>query len=105
VLAYLTAQRVPEIGVRVALGARAVDVMWMVLRQSLGMISAGVVVGALGALAAGRILVKLVEGAQPTEFSTFAMTIALLVVAALIASLVPARRASRVDPLIALRQE
>jgi putative ABC transport system permease protein len=77
----------------------------MVLRQSLGMISAGVFVGALGALAAGRILVKLVEGAQPTEFSTFAMTIALLVVAALIASLVPARRASRVDPLIALRQE
>jgi len=105
VLAYLTAQRVPEIGVRVALGARAVDVMWMVLRQSLGMISAGVVVGALGALAAGRILVRLVEGAQPTELSTFAMTIALLVVAALIASLVPARRASRVDPLIALRQE
>jgi predicted permease len=105
VLAYLTTQRVPEIGIRVALGARAEDVMWMILRQSLGMISAGFVLGAAGAFAAGRMLVRLVQGAQPTELSTFAMTIALLVVAALIASLVPARRASRVDPLIALRQE
>jgi ABC-type antimicrobial peptide transport system permease subunit len=105
VLAYLTTQRVPEIGVRVALGARAGDVIWMVLRQSLGMIFLGVGVGAVGALAAGRVLVRLVQGAEPTEFSTFAMTITLLVAAALIASFVPARRASRVDPLTALRQE
>jgi predicted permease len=105
VLAYLTTQRVPEIGIRVALGARAVDVIWMVLRQSLGMILLGVGLGAAGAFAAGRILVRLVEGAQPTELSTFAMTIALLIIAALIASFVPARRASQVDPLIALRQE
>ena len=105
VLAYLTTQRIPEIGVRVALGARAVDVMWMVLRQSLAMISVGVVLGAVGAFAAGRILVRLVDGAQPTDLTTFAITIALLIVAALIASLVPARRASRIDPLTALRQE
>ena len=105
VLAYLTGQRVPEIGVRVALGASAGDVIWLVLRQSLGMILLGVLVGAAGALAAGRVLVRLVEGTRPTEISTFAVTIALLMVAALVASLVPARRASRVDPLIALRQE
>ena len=104
-LAYLTGQRVPEIGVRIALGAGSSDVIWMVLRQSLGMIFVGVGFGAAGAFAAGRILVRLVDGAQPTEFSTFAMTIAVLVAAALIASFVPARRASRVDPLIALRQE
>ncbi len=105
VLAYLTTQRVPEIGVRIALGARTGDVIWMVLRQSLGMIFMGVGFGAVGAFAAGRVLVRLVEGAQPTNLSTFAATIALLVVAAMIASFVPARRASRVDPLIALRQE
>lgn len=105
VLAYLTGQRVPEIGVRLAPGARAIDVMWLVLRQSLGMIFLGVIVGTVGALAAGRLIVRLVEGALPTELSTFTMTIALLVAAALVASFIPAWRASRVDPLIALRQE
>jgi predicted permease len=105
VLAYLTGQRVPEIGVRVALGARAVDVIWLVLRQSLRMIFVGVIIGAAGAVVAGRVLVRLVEGAQPIELSTLAITIAILVAAALTASFVPARRASRVDPLIALRQE
>lgn len=82
-----------------------VDVIWLVLRQSLAMIFLGVVVGTAGALAAGRLMVRLVEGTQPMELSTFATTIALLVAAALVASFVPARRASRVDPLIALRQE
>ena len=67
VLAYLTTQRVPEIGVRMALGARNTDVMWMVLRQSLGMILTGAALGAAGAFAAGRILARLVEGARPAE--------------------------------------
>ena len=105
VLAYLTSQRVPEIGVRVALGARVGDVMWLVMRQSLEMIFLGVAAGAVGAFAAGRILMRLVEGAQPTEVSTFAATIGVLVAAALIASFIPAQRASRVDPVMALRRE
>jgi predicted permease len=105
VLAYLTGQRVPEIGVRMALGASAGAVIWLVLRQSLAMLSLGVALGAAGSFAAGRMLVRLVEGAQPIELSTFAMMIALLTAAALVASFIPARRASRVDPLIALRQE
>jgi predicted permease len=105
VMAYLTTQRVPEIGVRIALGARVGDVLWMILRQSLVMIWLGVAVGGAGAFAAGRVLARLVDGAQPTDLWTFAITIAVLVAAALIASFVPARRASRVDPLIALRQE
>ncbi len=105
VMAYLTGQRVPEMGVRMALGAKAGDVIWLVVRQSLGMIFLGVGVGAAGALAAGRVLVRLVDGTQPTELSTFAITIAVLVAAALFASFIPARRASRVDPLISLRQE
>ena len=105
VLAYLTGQRVPEFGVRMALGASARDVMRLVLRQSLGMIFAGVGVGIFAALAAGRLLVHLVEGMRPTEPSTFAIMIPILVAAALFASFLPARHASRIDPMRALRQE
>ena len=105
VLAYLTSQRVPEFGVRMALGASARDVMRLVLRQSVGMILAGVGVGMLGALAAARLLQHLVDGMQPAGLLTFAITVPLLVAAALFASFVPARRASRVDPISALRQE
>jgi len=105
VLAYLTGQRVPEFGVRMALGASAADVLRLVLRQSLGMILVGVAAGAAGALAAGRVLVRLVDGMRPAGLATFAITIPVLVVAALFASFVPARRASRVDPVSALRQE
>ena len=105
VLAHLTGQRVPEFGVRIALGASARDVMRLVLGQSLGMIFAGVGVGILGALAAGRLLVHLVDGMQPTEPSTFAIMIPILVAAALFASFLPARRASRIDPMSALHQE
>src|SRR5712691_6310533 len=105
VLAYLTGQRVPEFGVRIALGASARDVMRLVLRQSLGMIFAGVGVGIFVALAAGRLLVHLVDGMPPTEPSTFAIMIPILVFAALLASFAPAHRASRIDPMSALRQE
>jgi predicted permease len=105
VMAYLTSQRVPEIGVRMALGASAGDVMRMVLRQSLGMIFAGVALGIAAGLAAGRVLQRLVDGMRPTEPAIFALMVSVLVVAALFASFVPARRASRVDPMSALRQE
>ncbi len=105
VLAYLTGQRVPEIGVRMAFGARAGDVLWLVFRQSLRMILLGVAAGAIAAVAAGRVLQRMVDGMQPAEPSTFAITIPLLVGAALFASFMPALRASRVDPVTALRQE
>jgi predicted permease len=105
VLAYLTGERVTEFGVRIALGASARDVMRLVFRQSLGMISVGVVVGILASLAAGRVLEHLVQGVQPTGPSTFAITIPVLVVAALFASFLPARRASQIDPISALRQD
>jgi ABC-type antimicrobial peptide transport system permease subunit len=105
VLAYLTSQRVPEIGVRMALGADSRDVMWLVLRQSLGMIVAGVVLGITGGWAAGRLMAHLVDGMQPPDSATFAITIPVLVLAALFASFVPARRASRIDSMTALRQE
>jgi predicted permease len=105
VLAYLTSQRVPEIGVRIALGATAPQVLWMVLRQSMTMILAGVVLGAGGSWFATRSLVRLVEGMRAAEPATFAIMIFVLVIAALFASFLPARRASRVDPMKALRQE
>jgi hypothetical protein len=105
VLAYLTGQRVPEIGLRMALGASPAEVMWLVLRQSLGIILFGIGVGAAFAMATGRLMEGLVEGMQPISLSTFVITIPFLVVAAMLASLLPARRASRVDPMNALRQE
>jgi predicted permease len=105
VLAYLTRQRTVEIGVRMALGASAGDVLWMVLRQSIGMVVIGVGAGILAALAAGRMLRHSVEGVRSTEPTTFAIMISVLVAAALLASFAPARRTSRVDPVKALREE
>jgi len=105
VLAYLTGQRIPEISVRMALGASARDVMWLVLRQSITMIFVGVAAGTVAALAAGRVLHRLVEGMRPTDLSTFAVTLPLLIAAALLASFLPAHRASRIDPTTALRQD
>jgi predicted permease len=105
VLTYLTNQRVPEIGLRMALGASARDVMRLVLGQSFAMIAIGVGVGILGALAAARLFEHLVDGTRPTDLSTFAITIPILLAAALFASFIPARRASQVDPMSALRQE
>jgi predicted permease len=105
VLAYLTSQRVPEIGVRMALGATAGNVIKLILRQSLGMIFAGVGLGIAAALVAGRLLERYVAGVRSIEPFTFAAMVALLVIAALFASFVPARRASLVDPVKALRQD
>jgi ABC-type antimicrobial peptide transport system permease subunit len=105
VLTYLTNQRVPEIGLRMALGASTGNVMRLVLGQSFGMIVVGIGVGILGAFAAGRLLQHRVDGMRPTDLSTFAIMIPILLAAALFASFIPARRASQVDPMSALRQE
>ncbi len=105
VLAYLVDRRTRELGVRVALGARAGDVTWLVFRQSLAMIAIGVVLGLSGAAAAVRLLQTLVAGMRPPDVQTFAGMTAILVLSAAAASLVPAWRATRVDPIIALRTE
>jgi predicted permease len=105
VLAYLTSQRIPEFGIRMALGATARNVMGLVLRQSVGMIFVGAVVGIVAALAASRLLEHLVPGVRSTDPLAFAAMVLVLVVAALLASFIPARRASQVDPMKALRQE
>ena len=105
VLAYLTGQRVPEMGLRMALGASESSVQWLVLRQSLRMVALGVAIGTAAGLAAARILVRNVEGMRSVDLSTFVLVIPVLVLAALLASWLPAYRASRVDPVTALRQE
>jgi predicted permease len=105
VLAYLTGQRVPEIGVRIALGATTREVIWLVLRQSLAMIFAGVVTGVLATVAAARLLERAVAGVRSVEPLAFTLMVSLLVAAGLFASWLPARRASKVDPIIALRFE
>jgi predicted permease len=105
VLAYLTGQRTSEIGVRMAVGASVRNIMRMVLWQSFRMILMGVGIGIVAGVAAGRMLHHLVEGMQPVTAATYAIMIPLLMLAALFASFVPARRASMVDPVKALRQE
>jgi len=101
VLAYLTGQRTSEIGVRIAVGASVREIMRLVLSQSLKMVLAGLGI----AVVAGRVLEHLVPGMQPSNRVTFAIMIPLLTFAALFASFIPARRASMVDPVKALRQE
>jgi putative ABC transport system permease protein len=105
VLAFIVAQRRREIGVRMALGAQPRDVIADVLGQGLRLAGLGIVVGIGLALAATRLLNSLLFGTSPTDALTFAAVAALLVTIAACASLVPALRASRVDPLVALRDE
>jgi ABC-type antimicrobial peptide transport system permease subunit len=105
VMAYLTSQRIPEIGIRMALGASPGNILQLVLKQSLGMVLVGAGVGIVAALATGRLLLHLVDGMQATEPLTIAVMIVLLVAAALLASFVPALRASRLNAVQALRSE
>jgi len=105
VLTYLNSQRVPEIGLRMVLGADTRKVIRLVLGESFAMIAVGIAVGIFGALAAGRLLQHLVQGMRPLGLSTFVIMIPVLLVAASLASFIPARRASRLDPMAALRQE
>ncbi len=103
VISYAVVQRTPEIGVRMALGARRGHVLALVLRQGLGLLAIGLVAGALGALAAGRLLESQLFGVHSTDGPTFAAVAMVLGAVAAIATAIPALRASRVDPLIALR--
>ena len=105
VLANTVAQQTHEIGVRMALGADARIVMWSVLRRALAMMAAGVAIGAAGAFGLTRVMAGLLYEVRPTDATTFAGSAVLLAFVAVIAGLVPAWRATRVDPLIALRAE
>jgi predicted permease len=104
-LAYTVAQRSQEMGVRIALGAEASDVVGLVVRQGLRVVAIGLGLGLTVALAASRAVASLLYGVKPDDPLVLAVAALVLVVAALVASYFPARRATRVDPVVALRSE
>jgi predicted permease len=105
ILAYSVSRRTSEVGVRMALGAHRKDVLRLIFRESLGMVVSGVLLGSVGALVAARLLAQWVTAVRSAEPVAFVLMIVLLVAAALLASFLPARRASHLDPVVALRQD
>jgi putative ABC transport system permease protein len=103
VISYGVVQRTQELGVRLALGAQRRDIIMMILRDGTLLAAAGIVIGALAALWLTRFLRSLLFGIQATDPLTYVAVALILVSLAVLASYVPARRATRVDPLIALR--
>jgi predicted permease len=104
-LAHAVSQRTGEIGIRMALGADRGAVVWMILRRSLWLVAIGLAVGVPAALLAARPLAALLYGLEPTNTTTVAVCVLVLVATAMLASYLPAHRASRIDPITALRNE
>ena len=105
VISYLTGQRLHEIGIRMALGASRKDVLRMVLGEGMRTTLTGIVVGILAAIGLTRLITQIIYGVGATDPFTFGGVTVLLVAVALLACYIPARRAMRVDPIIALRYE
>jgi ABC-type antimicrobial peptide transport system permease subunit len=105
IAAYSAAQRTSEIGVRLALGATTMGVVWMVLRQVAGIALAGLALGVPAALAAGPLLRALLFGVAPTDVPTLAIAAVTLLSISLLAGWIPARRAAALDPLTAIRRD
>lgn len=105
VTTYVVAQRTQEIGIRIALGAQMRDVLRFILSKSMSLVLIGTVVGLVGAYGATRVMASMLFGVTPTDIAIFVGVPLLLLLVALVACLVPARRATKVDPLVALRYE
>jgi predicted permease len=105
VMAFAVTRRTPEIGIRIALGAQQRGVQWLVLRQSLAMALWGIVAGVPGALALSRLVRSMLYGVEPSDPASIAAAVMVIAVVAGLAAWIPARRASRIDPMRALRNE
>ena len=105
IVSYSVTQRTHEIGIRMALGARAGNVLSLIMRNGVALVLTGIAIGIAGALALTRFLTTLLFGVTPTDSVTFVIVSVVFFVIAMIAALIPALRATRVDPLIALRYE
>ncbi len=105
VLSYNITQRTKEIGIRMALGAESGEVVRLVLKQGVGLVLAGIAVGLVGALAFTRVMRSMLFGISPSDPLTLAGISCVLGIVALLASWLPARRAAKVDPMVALRHE
>jgi putative ABC transport system permease protein len=105
VMAYSVAQRTRDVGIRMALGAGTKDVVRLVVGQGLALTGAGLVIGLAAAWALSRVMLSLLYGVEATDLATFATVSLLLGALALVASYIPARRAAKVDPVVALRYE
>jgi ABC-type antimicrobial peptide transport system permease subunit len=103
VVSYSVGQRRQEIGIRMALGAQASSVRGMVLARTAGLAALGIAIGAISALFLGRLTASMLYGVEPADPVSFAATVSVLIVVALLAGFWPARQAARVDPLSALR--
>ncbi|MGH9759559.1 MAG: FtsX-like permease family protein, partial [Blastocatellia bacterium] len=104
-ISYLVSERTHEIGIRLALGAKRGEIMWTILRQGLALAVAGAALGLVGALIVSHLMAGLLYGVSPTDSLTFIGVTLVLTAVALAASYIPAMRAMRVDPLVALRYE
>jgi len=105
VMSYSVARRTNEIGIRMALGARRVDVVSLVMKESMTMVLIGVVIGLAGAFAASQLVATLLFGLAPTDPATIGLAVAVMTAVSAFAGYIPARRAASVDPMIALRYE
>lgn len=104
-MAYTVTRRTGEIGIRIALGAQPKDVLWMVLRETILLVLIGVAIGVPAALAMSRLVSSFLFGLTPRDPATIGIATLLLIAIGMLAGYLPARRASRIDPMIALRYE